>query len=583
MLACSSGTASNAQNRPIKFAANTELRAELIDISLLYAAVSNADTTNSEILAAAQSDYARFLSNLYEQGYYGGNISIQINGKEAADYSPFEQLTKINSVSVTINEGKLFKFGNLSISPRPTGHVTIPEFNKGLPAQSQVIQEAVDDVIDAWRNDGRPTVRVDDQTIIADHTTATLDAAFKIDPGPVARFGQLKIVGHERMRLNRVLKIAGLETGEIYDPEKIRLAANRLRETGIFSTVAVTEAKEVDADGTFDITATVVEAKLRRIGAGASISTTEGVSLEGFWIHRNLMGGGERLRFDAAVTGLGGETDGRDLSLGVRLTRPATLSPDTHASFILAYTSEKEPDYTLTNYTLGLEFEHRFSEQLKGTTGIRYRDSDTNDSFGIRNFRLIEFPTSLTFDGRDSKVQPTKGYFASISADPFYDMDRNVSGARMFVDGRAYKNIGADFVLAARVQLGSVVGPELAEIAPDHLFYSGGGGTVRGQAYQSLGVDLGGDTKSGGKSFVGFSTEFRFPIRAAVGGVVFADYGYIGRGSDLLSAGEAHAGVGIWVRVETGLGPLRVDIAKPDNKSFDLSNLNFYIGIGHAF
>ena len=47
------------------------------------------------------------------------------------------------------------------------------------------------------------------------------------------------------------------------------------------------------------------ERKLHRFGIGASYSTLDGAGFEAYWLHRNLFGHAERLRFDAKIAGLG--------------------------------------------------------------------------------------------------------------------------------------------------------------------------------------------------------------------------------------------------------------------------------------
>ena len=81
---------------------------------------------------------------------------------------------------------------------------------------------------------------------------------------------------------------------------------------------------------------------------------------------------------------------------------------------------------------------------------------------------------------------------------------------------------------ALRLQLGSLVGGDLEETPPFYRFYSGGGGTVRGQDYQSLGVDLGGGDRSGGLSFAGVSAEIRGTVNDRLQLVGFYDWGYVG-------------------------------------------------------
>jgi translocation and assembly module TamA len=56
-----------------------------------------------------------------------------------------------------------------------------------------------------------------------------------LSPGPKLRFGRLEISGEERMREQRIRKIAGLPEGETFSETELRRAETRLRRTGIFS------------------------------------------------------------------------------------------------------------------------------------------------------------------------------------------------------------------------------------------------------------------------------------------------------------------------------------------------------------
>ena len=136
---------------------------------------------------------------------------------------------------------------------------------------------------------------------------------------------------------------------------------------------------------------------------------------------------------------------------------------------------------------------------------------------------------------------------------------------------------------ALRGQLGSVYGPDLAEAPADYLFYSGGGGTVRGQSYQTLGVDLGGGNTVGGRSFVGLSAEARVAVRDNIGVVAFADAGYIGAEEFYDGSGQWHSGAGLGLRYATGIGPIRFDVAVPTSGPETEDNFQVYIGIGQSF
>lgn len=579
------GQLSVAQSVPLKLQITDALKAEIQSVSLLAKSLNETGRTNTYILTAAQSDYQRILAVLYENGYYSGTINIRINGIEVSEYSAFSKIAKINSAEIIVDEGTVFAFGNTTISPLPDGAVLAEEFARGETARSTTIVDASTDAITAWRQNGRPKAKITQNTIAADHAAHRLDVVLKIETGGIATFGTLRVTGNTRMRENRVRKIAGLPKGETFSQDQLDKAANRLRATGIFNSVNLIEADAISSDGSIEITANVAEAKPRRFTFGASLSTDDGAAIEASWLHRNLLGGGEQLRFDAGITGIDGETDGTDYEFGVTLARPATLTPDTRARLELFYGRYTEPSYTLDELTAGLTFEHRFSDQLTASAGLAYSDIDTVDVFGQRNFRLITLPLTLAYDTRDDKLSPSQGYFLSVGAAPFTDLKGSDDGARLEFDGRAYLGFGVDkkFVLAGRVQLGSLVGPDLADAPPELLFYSGGGGTVRGQDYQSLGVTLPSGDTVGGKSFVGLSAELRAPIKGIFGGVLFADYGYIGENATLGQSGQSHSGIGAGLRIETGIGPVRVDVATPLKGGSNDNSVNFYIGIGQAF
>ena len=75
---------------------------------------------------------------------------------------------------------------------------------------------------------------------------------------------------------------------------------------------------------------------------------------------------------------------------------------------------------------------------------------------------------------------------------PFFGTSGTGAGVQATADLRGYYPMGDRLVLAGRAQFGIVQGPGLADTPRDFLFYSGGGGSVRGQPYRSLGVTSGG-------------------------------------------------------------------------------------------
>ena len=151
-----------------------------------------------------------------------------------------------------------------------------------------------------------------------------------------------------------------------------------------------------------------------------------------------------------------------------------------------------------------------------------------------------------------------------------------------------YRSFGEaeKLTVAARARLGTVLGGDLDKTPADYLFYSGGGGSVRGQSYNALGVTRtsGGETyQTGGLSYVGAQIEARYAVTDKIGVVGFYDFGQIGAEAGFAGASDWHAGAGIGVRYNTGIGPIRLDIGTPASGDNIAKSVEVYIGIGQSF
>lgn len=560
------------------------LNGHLRDASLSVETAARGDAGPQDILAAARADYARLAGALYEVGRYGAVISIRVDGREAAEISPLSEPARVGRIVIRVQPGPLFTFSRAEVAPLAPG-TQLPEgYRQGAPAFSGAVQDAAEAGAGRWRGLGHAKVEIADQRVTADHRGARLSSEIVLAPGPRLRFGKLRIMSDSAVRPERLRAIAGLPAGQVYSPAEVEMASRRLRRTGAFTSVVLEDADDIGPGDRLDVEATLTDAKPRRFGFGAELSSLEGLTLSGFWLHRNLMGGAERLRIEGEIGGIGGDSGGIDYSLSTRFERPATFTPDTDL-FLEARAQElDEPDYRERSLRLGGGLSHIFSDDLTGEAGLAYQLSDIDDDLGSRRLEHLLLPARLTYDTRDDPLDATGGVFYDLDATPFAGLDTDSLGARLHFDARTYWAFGRNdrLVLATRGQLATVAGAGLAEVPPDMLFFSGGAGTVRGQPYQSLGVDLGGGRKIGGRSFAAASMELRAKLRDAWSVVGFADAGFVGSDSWWGNPSDTHYGAGLGVRYDTGLGPIRVDLATPLDSDAG-EDFELYIGIGQAF
>ncbi len=564
---------------------DTALEQVLQQASLLRDARAEGLSDPFEVFTIARAEYGQLIGLFYEAGYYAPVISVRIDGREAADISPLNPPANIGVIDVQLSAGPPFVFGRAQIGPLAPETDVPGAFATGQPARSTVIRDTAGTVIDGWRDLGHAKAEPVNQQITARHPAQQLDVDVAIDPGPRFTFGQLRPSGQERTRPNRIVKIAGLPTGEVFSPDDVQRAAERLRRTGTFASVALREAEEGNPDGSLDINAAVVEAPLRRIGASIELDTESGAKLSGFWLHRNLLGGAERLRIEAMVGGLAARRGGRDYRLALEFSRPATFTPDTTLNLGVLAENEREDDFRARRARLDIGLSHRFSDELTFGAGLGVlveRARFGSDLEIRRNYRLLLLPLMVEWDRRDDERSPTSGTYIQADVTPFFGVAAADSGARAYVDARSYYGFGDDsrFVLAGRAQAGAIFGANIDRTPRDFLFYSGGGGSVRGQPFRSLGVSPDG-VRSGGRGFAALSLEGRMRATETIGLTAFADAGYVSEGVFTGPSGW-HAGAGVGIRYDTPIGPLRLDVGLPVRGDTGRGP-QLYLGIGQAF
>jgi translocation and assembly module TamA len=549
------------------------------------------------LLVKARGDYRRILATLYGEGRYGGAISIRIDGREAADLPPDAALPNPASIAISVDPGPLFHFGEARIvnqAPPPEhrkDEVDLPQdegFAPGEVARSGTILKAERLAVEAWREQGHAKAEAADRRVVAAHEIDTIDATITIEPGRKAYYGPVGVEGTERMDPEFAAWMAGLPLGAEYDPDDLERANKRLARLDVFRALRLQEDDAIGPDGLLPISVIVQERPLRRFGVGGSFSTVDGLGLEAFWLHRNLFGRAERLRFDGRIAGIGRTIDPAKLNyrLAATFLKPGIYTPDTN--FVASVVGEREvlEPYTRTGVIAETGLTHIFTDELSGRVLLNGGYATFEDKvFGARAFSHVGILGGLTYDSRDNAADATRGFYADLLLDPYYEFNYGNFAARVVAEGRAYYGFGEEnrVVLAGRLKLGSLVGPPIAETAPDKLFFAGGGGSVRGYAYRSIGVPGPGNTVAGGRSLIEGSVELRTRITDTIGLVGFADAGYVGADSWPRFSEGLRVGVGAGLRYFTGFGPIRLDVALPLNRRPNDPSVAFYVGIGQAF
>ncbi|MBN2058085.1 MAG: BamA/TamA family outer membrane protein [Candidatus Saganbacteria bacterium] len=173
---------------------------------------------------------------------------------------------------------------------------------------------------------------------------------------------------------------------------------------------------------------------------------------------------------------------------------------------------------------------------------------------------------TLSYDTRDFWLNPTEGRYYSLS---FKQGWKHVSHAtsgffKIGSDLNHYYPIFDNQVLA--MHIGAGIGFDDVPIGEE--YWAGGPNSVRGYYY--------GDAKRGKRKLI-FNTEYRLNFSDLFQGVFFYDWG------DAWNEGPPDfadfiSGWGPGIRVNTPLGPIRLDYGVPGGKAFSEGIMHFSIG-----
>lgn len=541
------------------------------------------------LLARARADVPRLTAALYREALYAGEVSITIDGRPLASFSPFDDVsTHPVPVRVEITPRDPFYFGVVDAAPLPPG-MTLKEVGlvPGDLADSDTIVAAETAIANGWRKLGHPLATVSEHDIIANHSTRILDVSLNVRPGPPADFGRVEIVGAERVNPRLIERRAGIDSGDLYSSDVTARAERRLRDLGVFESVRVVTGDSLDPDGTVPITIDVSERKRRVIGFGVNYDNIDGFGANAYWMHRNLFGGAEQLRFDASISQAlaDGAFDQPDYRLAATFWKPAVIGAMTDFTLGAKTYRQTTDAYRVTATGAEVGLTQEFSNTLSGGLVFDIERAKVEEAVQTEpEYTIATLTGSLDWDRRDNRLNPTSGFRNFFTAAPAYNFDQDHAFATFTNDFSIYQAIDSDrrFVVAGRVQGGVITVDDIRDVAPYRRLYAGGAGTVRGYAYQSLAPKNAKGDLIGGKSMFAASAELRYRVSSSLGLVAFVDAGnaFADFTPDL---DRLKYGVGGGVRYLTPVGPLRVDLAFPVTRDKDDSWVALYVGLGQAF
>ena len=493
---------------------------------------------------------------------------------------------------VSIDPGARFKIGEVNVhfvraGESKTTTYASPEdlqIASGNFALASNIISAETALAADLRDNGYPDAEILARQLIGDRDAASVDVNYRLRPGAMVCVAGVDIQTDGRTREDIIARLSPVEPGDLYTASDMNLFARRLAETRMFTLadVNIADAPETPSDTAEgcqlrDILVQLEDAPKRTLALGGSYSTSEGIGLQADWIQRNLTGRLDTLRASLLTAEL-------ESGLSVDWEQPVFRGYGRKLTLGFDAIDETTDAYDRRAFGFSAGYDYRWTERLTLLTGLGFEVSNEDDGETPRDIQIVTGVVGAHWDGSNSELDPTQGERLIASVEPSYTLgDANGPFVRSSIEGRLYYPlVDSRFIIATRGRLGTVFGANNRDIPIDRRFYAGGGGSVRGYAYQALGPRDEDNHPIGGRSLVEGSIEGRWRLGNSLGLTAFVDTGEV-TSAEHPKFADFRFGAGLGVRYFTQFGPLRLDLATPIDPRDGDDPVQIYISIGQAF
>jgi translocation and assembly module TamA len=370
----------------------------------------------------------------------------------------------------------------------------------------------------------------------------------EIDSGPILKFGSIKVEGLQRYPVSFIENLNPIKPGMDYSQAKMQRFQSRLSESGYFRSVEVTADTKSSSADVVPIKIVVEENLSTKLGVGAGYSTNTGYRTQLSYENINFMNRGWQLSNSLKL-----EQKEHSLNGLIRLPIDGEGNRDNLTANLERTDVEGQITFigkTGVNRSWG-------SIKQEQSIGLGYLIENQSLDGGFSDTKWATTASyGITLRHTDNNLDPKEGYLfnAQFTVSPLYWFS---SGRflQSYVKAQGYYPITHSTQLIVRAEGGMVNGQDGTPV--DFLFRAGGDQSVRGYAYDSLGVKKDGAIV-GGRYMATGSFEVVQWLTGRWGAAAFVDFGNASNTFEELSPVY---GYGLGLRIKSPIGPLGADVA----------------------
>ena len=508
-------------------------------------------------------------------------------------------------LTFTIDEGPRYRIGRVDVTTQLRG-LDPATVRRRIPVaegdwyDGDAVERAVTQLDDQLSLEGYPFVDVQPR-VERDREARTVTLVFQVGEGPRAFIERIDIGGNSRTEDRVIRREFRVAEGDPLNVAQVRISRERLRGLGYFSDVQITTAPGTAPDRVV-LNAQVAERATGEFSIGGGYATDAGFLADFGIRERNFLGTGIDARFNTTLAQRRSQVD-------ISVTDPQFLDRNLAAGLdiflvqrnllTIASYQERRAGFTIR---IGYEFNERVRQTWSYSLINRdiYGLADTASRF-VReqagSTLLSQISQTITYDRRDSRLEPRSGYFVRLGTD-FAGLGGDVSYIRARIDGALYvplerftNNNEWVIVVSGSAALLQPWGQRDDRIV-DRFFL--GGENLRGFALAGAGPrDVVSGDSLGGRYMWTQSTELRFPLPlpSEIGliGRAFVDIGALWglpsatSGATVRDSPTPRVGAGVGVSWRSPFGLINIDFARAVvRESYDSTQV-FRLGFGTRF
>jgi translocation and assembly module TamA len=419
----------------------------------------------------------------------------------------------------------------------------------GQPFRQQAWDEAKRQAVrdlSEWRY---AAARIADSHAEIDPQSRSAVLSVEIASGPAFRFGPARISGAKRYPEQLVQNLNPIRPGDAYDRKALTTYQTRILETGYFVSAQVDVDSEAGDPGAAPVRVALIEGSAQHVEAGVGYSTDAGQRLELRYNNQDTLASAWRFK-----SGLLFDTKTQQLELN--LDSPPLSEARWNSGFARARRTDIQNQQTAET-AVGVSHNWLSGGTPSSLTVSGHTEEQRVAGTLADRSHALYVGFRRTFRETDDLIAPRAGYLgtweiggapAGLSTRGF---TRATAGASRFFP------VARNDDLLLRGYAGVVRAAAREGIPSTFLFRTGGDQTVRGYAFESLGVQQG-EAIVGGRYAAVASVEHTHWFGANWGAAAFVD---AGNAWDRGTPFHAAIGYGVGARFRTPVGPIRIDLA----------------------